>query len=193
MALEGESATSQSQFPPNRRAYPRLAVFQVAELMRAPPVASVVCWKRSGTEDGSSWLLCFFRHAADAEWEGSEGTCLAFNSAEPPWRALLQGYGAINRTETRLRNLEMSTCTFFPAARGKEMAFHLLSAKLFQRGLRLLTSGTPRKTCSSFQLLSSSSCSALTPAFPLPPDGAGSTAAGGEGWNPARSHRAKQH
>lgn len=110
--------------------------------------------------------LLFFRHAADAEWEGSEGTCLAFNSAEPPWRALLQGYGAINRTERRLHNLEMCTCTFFPAARGKEMAFHLLSAKLFQRGLWLLTSGTPRKTCSSFQLLSSSSCSSSNPCLP---------------------------
>lgn len=87
----------------------------------------------------------FFRRPPDAEWKGNEGMCLAFNSAELPCQALLQGSRVINRKESRLQNLEMCICTIFPAARGKEMAFHLLSVKLFQWGLQLLRSGTSRK------------------------------------------------
>lgn len=44
-------------------------------------------------EDGNSFFgLCFFLSCpTNAEWKGGEGTCLAFNSAQLPLQASLQG------------------------------------------------------------------------------------------------------
>lgn len=65
-----------------------------------------------------AYMGFLFRCLAAAQWEGGEGMCLAFNCAELPWQALLQGYRVINRN-IRLQNMDMSSCTFLPAAWGK--------------------------------------------------------------------------
>jgi len=77
----------------------------------------------------------FFRSPPDAEWEEDEGMCLALNSAELPWQALLQGYREINRKEIRLQNLEM--CIYvhiFYLLPGGRDGFLLLISKTVPRG-----------------------------------------------------------
>lgn len=60
------------------KSFPCLVVSWPKELARSPLVASMVCWKRSVSENGSE-----------------DAMCLVFNCAGLPQQALLQGYRVI--------------------------------------------------------------------------------------------------